>query len=111
MIEYEETTSPDVCGFLSDGRRVYRFGGRRMVMTKEAHLAALNAAFEAKKEEKFTTVGQSVNCAQVIDGQLCGGSLTRTAVCPRCSLGKQGVAMTLTCDVCGAVIAIIRGSK
>lgn len=47
-------------------------------------------------------------CAALIDGQLCGGTLINTPVCPRCALGKSGVAATLTCDVCGHVSAIMR---
>ena len=108
--EYEETEMPDVCGFLADGRRVYRFDGHRMVMTKEAHTAALSAAFAAEKEKRGRTPHQQ-SCGHVIDGQLCGGSLKMTPVCPKCTLGKHGVTSTLTCDVCGAVTAIMRGGK
>ena len=50
-------------------------------------------------------------CKALIDGQLCGGTLVRAAVCPRCALGKSGVAATLTCDVCGHVTAIMRGDS
>ena len=47
-------------------------------------------------------------CPAIIDGQLCGGSLSATPVCPRCALGKQGVAQILTCDVCGAQTAVMK---
>lgn len=50
-------------------------------------------------------------CMTLIDGQLCGGALVLASVCPKCALGKMGVAATLTCDVCGHVTAIMRGDS
>lgn len=61
--------------------------------------------------EPSRQAGGPATCNALIDGQLCGGTLVRASVCPRCALGKQGVVATLTCDVCGHVSAIMRGES
>lgn len=64
---------------------------------RDAAIAAQQASVTASQPASPTT------CTALIDGQLCGGSLIMAPVCPRCALGKSGVAATLTCDVCGHV--------
>lgn len=74
-------------------------------------------AYKHDAPGKSAGLGQPSNpaaedvCRALIDGQLCGGTLIRAAVCPRCALGKSGVSATLTCDVCGHVTAVMRGGK
>lgn len=102
-----------------DGREVLMAHGKAWALKPEIHAKRLaeameqarqrDAALAAQKEQTANTATQATTCAALIDGQLCGGTLIRAAVCPRCALGKSGVAATLTCDVCGHVTAIMRG--
>lgn len=100
-----------------DGREVLRAHGRAWALLPEPHdrrreeaiAAGVNA--EIAKRAAQQPQGQQTTCTSLIDGQLCGGTLVRAHVCPRCALGKSGVAATLTCDVCGHVTAIMRVAK
>lgn len=101
-----------------DGREILRAHGKAWTLKPEIHTQRLAEAMALAQQRDAITkqtehgVAHSVppaTCAALIDGQLCGGTLVNAAVCPRCALGKQGVAATLTCDVCGHVTAIMRG--
>lgn len=102
-----------------DGREILHVHGNAWVLQPEIHAKRLAEAMEqarkrdaelaAQKEQTANTTTRATTCAALIDGQLCGGTLIRASVCPRCALGKSGVEATLTCDVCGHVTAIIKG--
>ena len=101
-----------------DGREILHAHGKAWALQPEIHAKRLAEAMEqARQRDAAMTDQQSqpsqspTTCTSLIDGQLCGGALVRAAVCPRCALGKSGVAATLTCDVCGHVTAIMRGDK
>ena len=104
-----------------DGREVLRAHGKAWALRPEVHAQRLADAMEqarqrdeALAEQRSQSAHQAplpTTCTSLIDGQLCGGTLIRAAVCPRCALGKSGVAATLTCDVCGHVTAIMRGGR
>lgn len=101
-----------------DGREVLRAYGKAWALKPEIHAQRLAEAMEqARKRDAAMAAQQSqpsqspTTCTALIDGQLCGGTLTSAAVCPRCALGKSGVVATLTCDVCGHVTAVMRGDK
>lgn len=100
----------------ADGREVLRAHGRAWALRPEIHAQRLAEAMEQAKQRDAASAEQSQQqtdtiCAALIDGQLCGGTLVMAPVCPRCALGKSGVAATLTCDVCGQVTAIMREAK
>lgn len=100
-----------------DGREVLRAHGKAWALKPEIHAkrraeaiaAGVNAAVAVAASQQPAT--PPTTCTTLIDGQLCGGTLVKAPVCPRCALGKQGVAATLTCDVCGHVTAIMREAK
>ena len=100
-----------------DGREIIRAYGKAWALKPEVHAQRLADAVEQAKQRDAAMAkrqpAQPTNppttCTTLIDGQLCGGTLIRAAVCPRCALGKMGVAATLTCDVCGHVTAIMQG--
>ena len=104
-----------------DGREIAWACGKAWALRPEIHAKRLAEAMElARKRDAAMAEPQSqpahpsqqqTTCTSLIDGQLCGGTLIRAAVCPRCALGKSGVAATLTCDVCGHVTAVMRGAK
>ena len=104
-----------------DGREILHVHGNAWVLQPEIHAKRLAEAMEqARKRDAAMAEQQSqptppiqppTTCTSLIDGQLCGGTLIRAAVCPRCALGKSGVAATLTCDVCGHVTAIMQGGR
>lgn len=104
-----------------DGREILRAHGRAWALRPEIHAKRLgeateqarkrDAAMAEQKSQPAQTPSTPTVCSALIDGQLCGGNLVRAAVCPRCALGKSGVAATLTCDVCGHVSAIMRGES
>lgn len=104
-----------------DGRELLWMDGIPYAMRPEIHAKRLAKAMEqarkrdvalaAQKEQTTNTTTQATTCTTLIDGQLCGGMLAMAPVCPRCALGKSGVAATLTCDVCGHVTAIMREAK
>lgn len=104
-----------------DGREVLRAHGKAWALKPEIHAQRLAEAMEQAKHrdaaiaeqqtQQFKQAAQPTTCTALIDGQLCGGTLVHAAVCPRCALGKSGVAATLTCDVCGHVTAIMREAK
>ena len=108
-------------GMLQDGRSVIYAHGKAWALRPEVHAQRLAEAMEqARKRDAAIAEQQSqptppsqqpTACASLIDGQLCGGTLVRAAVCPRCALGRAGVAATLTCDVCGHVFAVMRGDS
>ena len=104
-----------------DGREILRAHGRALALRPEIHAQRLAEAMEVARKRDAAIAEQRsqptqpsqppTTCTSLIDGQLCGGNLVRAAVCPRGALGKQGVAATLTCDVCGHVTAVMRGDK
>lgn len=106
-----------------DGREILRAHGKAWVLKPEVHAQRLAEALEqakqrdaAKKQAEQQSPPpekreQPTTCTALIDGQLCGGTLINTPVCPRCALGKSGVAATRTCDVCGHVTAVMRGDS
>ena len=98
----------DAAGPLTaDGREVVSIGGLDWALRPEVHKERLAAAFAAARVKQATPQSYA-QCPALIDGQLCGGTLVRTPICPKCDLGRHGVAATLTCDVCGAVTAEMR---
>lgn len=107
--------APDKRRYMPDGREIMPAQGKLWVLSPEEHKRRVEAGMAAKlagKEQAGPARELPPDtCASVIDGQLCGGSLKMTPVCPKCALGKHGVAATLTCDVCGAVTAVMRGGK
>lgn len=100
-----------------DGREVLRAHGKAWALKPGVHAQRLVEAIARAKQRDAAMAAQqqpatpSTTCAALIDGQLCGGMLVMAPVCPRCALGKSGVAATLTCDVCGHVTAIMREAK
>lgn len=100
-----------------DGREVLRAHGKAWALKPEIHAQRLAEAMEQARQRGEAMAAQQQpaappsTCAALIDGQLCGGTLVRAHVCPRCALGKSGVAATLTCDVCGHVSAVMRGDS
>lgn len=84
-------------------------GGEMWEMLPEiAAKRASEALKEVSSNRSKKAHKQESTCTAIIDGQLCGGSLTRSTVCPRSTLGRHGVGATLTCEVCGAVTAEMR---
>lgn len=118
---YDELVGvPDDALLTADGREILRAQGKVWALKPEAHARQLADALEQAKqrdatvkqsEQRGATPAVSATCTTLIDGQLCGGTLVKAAVCPRCALGKSGVAATLTCDVCGHVTAVMREAK
>ena len=96
------------CGIL---RPVKWVGDSAFALSVDRHVAEVEKSIaDAQRSEEIithATIGQA-SCPALIDGQLCGGALSATPVCPRCALGKHGVAQVLTCDVCGAQTAVMR---
>lgn len=114
---FEQVDVSDDALLTSDGREILRAFGRAWALLPEIHakrreeaIAAGQRHAEAKRAAQQPQ-GQQTTCMALIDGQLCGGTLAMAPVCPRCALGKSGVAGTLTCDVCGHVTAIMRGDS
>lgn len=99
--------------YTTDGRIVIRAAGSVWAITIEQHKAMVATGIRRgiHRDQEMQKKDQSATCTTLIDGQLCGGSLIMSSVCPRCALGKSGIAATLTCDVCGHVTAIMRGDK
>lgn len=114
---FEPLDIPDDALLTDDGREVLRARGRAWALRPEIHAQRLAEAVEyARQRSEAMPASQQpatppATCTALIDGQLCGGTLVNAAVCPRCALGKSGVAATLTCDVCGHVSAIMREAK
>lgn len=113
---FERVEVSDGTLLTDDGREILRdMHGKAWALQPEIHAKRLAEAMEQAKQRDAALAGQQqpasppTVCTSLIDGQLCGGTLVRAAVCPRCALGKSGVAATLTCDVCGHVTAIMRG--
>ena len=104
-----------------DGREILHAHGKAWALKPEIHAKRLAEAVEQARQRDAAIAAQQAQqpepqtpptiCTSLIDGQLCGGTLVRAAVCPRCALGKSGVAATLTCDVCGHVTAIMQGDS
>lgn len=102
-----------------DGRPIVPALGKAWALKPEVHAKRLAEAMgRVKQRDAAVAVAASqqpatppTTCTTLIDGQLCGGTLIHATVCPRCALGKSGVAATLTCDVCGHVAAIMREAK
>lgn len=119
LIDFDESTvinAGDV-EYLPDGRVLVRAQKKLWALSAEIWAQRQSEAMAQAKQREALSVGQASStkkplvCAALIDGQLCGGNLVRAAVCPRCALGKSGVAATLTCDVCGHVTAVMRGEN
>lgn len=113
---FEQVDVSEDARLTKDGREILRAHGKAWALKPEVHAQRLAEAMEqARKRDAAMAAQQSqpsqspTTCTSLIDGQLCGGTLIRAAVCPRCALGKSGVAATLTCDVCGHVTAIMQG--
>lgn len=99
-----------------DGREILHAHGKAWALKPEVHAQRLAEAMEQVKQRDAASAEQSqqqtdTTCTALIDGQLCGGTLINAPVCPRCALGKSGVAATVTCDVCGHVSAVMRGDS
>lgn len=116
---FERVEVPDDALLTDDGREVLRAHGKAWALKPGVHAQRLAEAFEQAKQRDMALKQAKHNeaetppstCAALIDGQLCGGTLIKASVCPRCALGKSGVAATLTCDVCGHVTAVMRGDS
>lgn len=114
---YEQVSVDPSALLTPDGREVLRLCGRTWALLPEIHAQRLAEAMEVARQRDAAMAAQQqpatppTTCAALIDGQLCGGTLVKTPVCPRCALGKSGVAATLTCDVCGHVTAVMREAK
>ena len=116
-----ELVEPDNGMLTDDGREVAWACGKAWALRPEIHAQRLveameqarkrNAAMAEQQPQPVPPSQQPATCTSLIDGQLCGGNLARAAVCPRCAMGKSGVVATLTCDVCGHVMAIMRGGS
>jgi hypothetical protein len=82
-----------------------------MVMTPTAHMAAVQAAINAKVDaEKAKSIVTSpvvaeviaaTTCPQMVEGKPCGGALNRRGVCPSCVTGKMGYKYRYQCESCG----------
>lgn len=114
---FELLDIPDGQLLTDDGREVLRAHGRAWALVPEVHAQRLAEAMARARQRSEAMAAQQqppappTTCTTLIDGQLCGGTLINAPVCPRCALGKSGVAATLTCDVCGHVTAIMREAK
>jgi len=116
---FEPVTVDNDSLLTDDGREVMRIYGMAYALRPEIHAQRLAEAMEQVRQRDAAMADQQPQpaqpapppmiCTSLIDGQLCGGSLTLAQVCPNCALGKSGVAATMTCDVCGHVTAIMRG--
>jgi hypothetical protein len=115
MIPSDAITAPDKRRYMPDGREIMPAQGKLWALSPEEHKRRIAANMAAKRagqeRDKPTLELPPETCTAIIDGQLCGGTLKAKHVCPKCSLGRHGVAATLTCDVCGAVTAIMSGGK
>lgn len=96
----------------SDGREIVHIDGIPYALRPDIHTHRRTEAIEAtRRRTEGQREAQSVpptTCTALIDGQLCGGSLSASPVCPKCALGKQGVAQIMTCEICGAQTAVMR---
>ena len=99
----------------ADGREILRAHGKSWALCPEIHAARLAEALDQARQRAAAMAAQQQKqqapatvCQAIIDGQLCGGTLSATPVCPKCSLGKQGVSQIMTCDVCGTQTAVMR---
>ena len=114
---FELLDIPDDQLLTADGREVLRAHGKSWALKPEVHAQRLAESMEQARQRDAAMGQQQPDqpvqpptiCTSLIDGQLCGGTLINAPVCPRCVLGKMGVAATLTCDVCGHVTAIMQG--
>ena len=96
--------------YLPDGRVVIRAQKKVWALPAEVHKKNIEQAIDAaqRNAESTPVAMEQASCPALIDGQICGGTLSATPVCPRCSLGKMGVQSVLECDVCGHKSAIMR---
>lgn len=114
---FEVVNVPDDVFLTADGREILHAYGKTWALKPEIHAQRLAEAMEQARQRDAALAGQQQQakqpnvCTTLIDGQLCGGTLVKASVCPRCALGKSGVAATLTCDVCGHVTAVMRGDS
>lgn len=114
---FEQIDIPEGQLLTEDGREILHVHGKAWALQPEIHAKRLTEAMEqAKQRDAALAVKNAASrpqshpatCTSLIDGHLCGGALAMAPVCPRCALGKMGVAVTLTCDVCGHVSAVMR---
>lgn len=90
-----------------DGRRVIRIRDKYFAPSVELQRELVrDVANQDSPVDQPVTTKQT--CTSLIDGQLCGGSLSARSVCQSCDLGKQGVAQITTCDICGCQMAVMR---
>lgn len=116
---FEEVSVSEDAALMPDGREVFVARGKRWALKPEIHTRLLADAMEQarptdateQKSQPAQPAPHPAVCTSLIDGQLCGGTLINATVCPRCALGKSGVAATRTCDVCGHVTAVMRGDS
>lgn len=117
---FELLDIPDGQLLTEDGREILHVHGKAWALQPEIHAKRLTEAMEQAKQRDAALVVKNAasrpqshpaTCTSLIDGHLCGGTLIMAPVCPRCALGKSGVAATLTCDVCGHVTAVMRGDS
>lgn len=112
---FEQIDIPEGQLLTEDGREILHVHGKAWALQPEIHAQRLAEAMEQARQRDAAMAAQQqpatppTTCAALIDGQLCGGTLINAPVCPRCALGKSGVAATRTCDVCGHVTAVMRG--
>lgn len=109
----EPVSVEDGARVTSDGREVFWWAGQSYAQTAEAHEKARLQSIESAKRLRTANVPSNrhaeerTSCQAVIDGQLCGGDLQRKGVCPKCTLGRQGITELETCDVCGRETAVM----
>ena len=104
LVDFDESTvinAGDV-EYLPDGRVLIRAQKKSWALSAETWAQRQSEAMaQAKQREASSVEPVSANkkplvCSALIDGQLCGGTLIRAAVCPRCALGKSCVTSTMT---------------
>ena len=98
---------------LPDGRELLKVDGQVLVLKKEEHERRLALAFAQAKNLKSTMKDQELPdfCTMIVGGQLCGGVVSVTGVCRSSMLGKSGVTQIITCEDCGAVVAVMARHK
>lgn len=112
---FEQVAANDGATMTDDGREIMWIEGTAWALTIDKHAQRVQAALAAEKAKRQTPQhdeqpGSATRCVEIISGQLCGGDLIISPVCPKCALGKHGVVATATCDVCGHKSAIVGGA-
>lgn len=112
---FEPVTASAGAAMTDDGREIMWIEDGAWALTADKHAQRVQAAIAAEKAKRQTSQHDeqpdSANrCVEIISGQLCGGDLIISPICPKCALGKQGVVATATCDVCGHKSAVVGGA-